>query len=53
MYSNPSSATAIEKPNRIIHREQNVFMRKLRSQVGKEIHLKIEQDDAPITYILK
>lgn len=34
-------------------REQNVLVKKLRQHIDQEIHLKIEQDDSPITYILK
>ena len=34
-------------------KDKNIFLRKLRTQVNKEIHLKIEQDDMPRTYLLK
>ena len=49
MYTN----LEIDMLNRIIEKDRNVFLRKLRTLINKEIHLKIEQDDAPIAYTLK
>ena len=49
MYTNPIISTF----DRIIEKDKNVFLRKLRTNINKEIHLKIEQDDTPTTYLLK
>jgi hypothetical protein len=43
----------VEKPVRVTHKETAAFVRRLRSHLFEEIHLKIEGDDTPITYILK
>ena len=47
------TATEIKTPRRTVEKDANVLLRKLRAQIDREIHLKIDQDDSPIAYILK
>jgi hypothetical protein len=34
-------------------REQKIFLKRLSNYIDHEIHLKVAQDDMPLTYILK
>jgi hypothetical protein len=47
------TAVVLEKPERASHRDSGLFIRKLREQIDNEVHIKMDGDDAPITYILK
>ncbi len=42
----------LEKPPRVT-REQNTFLKRMRPHINSEIFLKIHEDDAPISYVLK
>ena len=41
------------EPKKPVKREENLFAKKLKEHINRQVHFKVEQDDSPITYILK